>query len=730
MPAIARLLDALNPPQQQAVAHRGSPLLILAGAGSGKTRTLTHRVAHLLFTGDARPHQILAVTFTNKAAREMAERIAALLGGPAPGLWALTFHAFGARLLRAHGELLGYPPRLIIYDQRDRLTLVKQVMKERKINDQLYPPAAVAWRISELKNRLLGPADYAQEAGEFGIEAITLTVYRAYQERLAKGGAADFDDLLMQPVRLLASHPEVRSQYRDRFAHILIDEYQDTNRAQYQLVRLLEGSHPNLVVVGDDDQSIYGWRGADLNNILSFEADHPGCLTLKLEQNYRSTPEILETANHLIRHNRGRKGKALWTDLPGGHRPRLRRCVDEEEEARFVTGEITQARGAGRPLAAFAILYRTHAQSRVIEAALRAANLPYAVYGGQRFYERKEIKDCLAYLRVLVSPDDDLSFERIINLPPRGLGANLLAYLHQVAVRQSCSLYRAVGYGLDDPTLPGRSRTALARLIELWARLRAVADLPLPTLFDTLLAETGLVAYVAREGTPEAISRVENVQELATSLARQVAADPAIDLPTYLEQISLVTDLDEAADAREVVTLMTLHAAKGLEYPVVFITGLEEGLFPHKMAQGSDEEIEEERRLAYVGITRAKERLYLTLATRRHLQGTVQYNPPSRFLDEIPEALLEIDTPPVALPRVARAPSERTAYAAPRPSQISTPARPTDPFPLGARVTHPRWGDGKVVAREGDGAELKVSVRFPAVGVKRMLASRAPLQAG
>ena len=725
MPATAHLLDALNPPQREAVAHRGSPLLILAGAGSGKTRTLTHRVAHLLHTGDARPHQILAVTFTNKAAREMAERIDALLGGPAPGLWALTFHAFGARILRQHGEFLGYPPRMIIYDQRDRLTLIKQVMKERKINDKLYSPTAVAWRISELKNRLMGPDDYEEEAAEFGIEQATLAVYRGYQARLAKAGAADFDDLLMQPVHLLANHEAVRDHYRGRFAHILIDEYQDTNRAQYQLVRLLEGDNRNLCVVGDDDQSIYGWRGADLNNILSFEEDHPGCLTLKLEQNYRSTPEILETANHLIRHNLGRKGKALWTDLDGGHRPRLHRCMDEEEEARFVADEIAQERGARRPLAHFAILYRTHAQSRVLEATLRAHNLTYAVYGGQRFYERKEIKDCLAYLRVLVNPDDDVSFERIINLPPRGIGANLLAHLRQTAVRHSCSLYRAVGHALDDTTLPGRARNALARLTELWARLRSVADLPLPTLFDSVLAETGLVAHLAREGTTESISRVENVQELATAISRSVAADPELDLATYLEQISLVTDLDEAADDREVVTLMTLHAAKGLEFPVVFITGLEEGLFPHKMSQGSEEEIEEERRLAYVGITRAKERLYLTLATRRHLQGAVQYNNPSRFLDEIPESLLEIDTPPAlaAPPRMASPLHRRATAATQRPGPVN------DPFPLGTHVTHPRWGSGKVVAREGDGSELKVSVRFPTVGVKRMLASRAPLQA-
>ncbi len=719
MSATAALLDALNPPQREAVVHRGSPLLILAGAGSGKTRTLTHRIAHLLFTGDAQPHQILAVTFTNKAAREMAERIDALLGGPAPGLWALTFHAFGARILRAHGERLGYPSRMIIYDQRDRLTLIKQVMKERRINDKLYTPTSVAWRISELKNRLVTPDEYEAEAAEFGPEAATLTVYREYQARLAQAGAADFDDLLMQPVRLLTDHPEVRDRYRDRFVHILIDEYQDTNRAQYQLVRLLEGRHDNLCVVGDDDQSIYGWRGADLNNILSFEEDHPGCLTLKLEQNYRSTPQILEAANQLIRHNLGRKGKVLWSDLPSGRRPRLRRCEDEEGEAAFVAREIERLRGAGRPLAHFAVLYRTHAQSRVLEQALRLHNLPYAVYGGQRFYERKEIKDCLAFLRVLVNPDDDVSFERVINLPPRGIGANLLAHLRQVAARRGCSLYRAVGHALDDRGLATRSRNALARLTELWARLRSVADLPLPALFDTVLAETGLVAHLAREGTTESVSRVENVQELATAIARATATDPELDLTTYLEQVSLVTDLDEAADDREVVTLMTLHAAKGLEYPVVFITGLEEGLFPHQMSQGSPEEVEEERRLAYVGITRARERLYLTLATRRHLQGSVQYNRPSRFLDEIPEALLHIDTPPAPV----------VPAAAPALQRAPEPPRANDPFPLGARVTHPRWGDGKVVRREGDGDELKVTVRFASVGAKRMLASRAPLQA-
>ncbi|RMF81440.1 MAG: hypothetical protein D6739_09250, partial [Nitrospirae bacterium] len=505
--------------------------------------------------------------------------------------------------------------------------------------------------------------------------------------------------------------------YRERFRHILVDEYQDTNHAQYRLVRLLEGGGGDLCVVGDDDQSIYGWRGADLANILSFEEDHPGCVTLRLEQNYRSTPEILALANHLIRHNRGRKGKTLWTGLASGPRPRLRACIDEEDEARYVAREIEALHRSGTPLGAVAVLYRTHAQSRALEQALRACNLPYGVYGGQRFYERKEIKDCLAYLRVLANPDDDLSFERIVNLPPRGIGPNVLAHLRAVAARRRCSLYAAVAPAAEDPALPTRARNALAHLAELWSRLRAVADLPLPALFDQVLAETGLLAHLGREGTVEAVSRVENVEELATAIERQLARDPGLDLAGWLDQVSLLTDLDEAEAEAERVTLMTLHAAKGLEYPVVFLTGLEEGLFPHRMSLDTEEEVEEERRLAYVGITRAKGRLYLTYAARRHLQGQVQVNPPSRFLDELPAEQLQVEGPAAAPAAVSQ------AQAAPPPAR-----RRRDPFPLGCRVVHPRWGTGEVVAREGEGEDLKVSVHFPRVGRKRMLASRAPLQ--
>ncbi|HEX9593450.1 MAG TPA: UvrD-helicase domain-containing protein [bacterium] len=714
------ILAALNPVQRQAVEHRGTPLLILAGAGSGKTRTLTHRIAHLLATGDARPHQILTVTFTNKAAREMRERIAALLGGAVPpGLWALTFHALGVRLLRGHAEALGYPSRFVIYDQHDRLTLIKQLGKEMRLNDRLYPPSNLAWRISELKNRLLTPDEYGAECHDFGIEAVTRDVYVRYQGRLRQAGAVDFDDLLMLPVQLFADHPQIRAQYQERFAHLLIDEYQDTNHAQYRLVRLLEGRNDNLCVVGDDDQSIYGWRGADLRNILDFERDHPGCLTLKLEQNYRSTPQILEAANHVIRHNLGRKGKALWTDRAAGELLACQSCMGEEAEAAYVVGEIVRRRGAGRPLTDCAVLYRTHAQSRVLEAALRTRGLPYVIYGGQKFYERKEIKDCLAYLKVLENPADDLSFERIINLPPRGIGANLLLHLQAVATRRRCSLFDAVGTALGDPELATRQRNALADLAALWERLGELHRRQplLPELFAAVLAETGLLDYLARDESVEAVSRGENVRELATALQNLAVEDPTASLATFLEQVALVTDLDQEVEARDYVTLMTLHSAKGLEFPVVFLTGMEEGIFPHRMAMGSEDEMEEERRLAYVGITRAKEVLYLTFAARRHIQGEVQFNTPSRFLGEIPEHL-------VGRPAVA-------ALAEPDRATVVThvtAAADDGPFPLGSQVHHPRWGSGKVVRREGQGEDLKVSVRFTSVGVKRMVATKAPLQ--
>ncbi|MGD2062750.1 MAG: UvrD-helicase domain-containing protein [Nitrospirota bacterium] len=715
------ILAALNPVQRQAVEHRGTPLLILAGAGSGKTRTLTHRIAHLLATGDAQPHQILAVTFTNKAAREMRERIAALLGGTAPpGLWALTFHAFGARMLRAHAEVLGYPARFVIYDQNDRMTLVKQLVKEMRLNDRLYPPSSLAWRISELKNRLVTPDDYGAECRDFGIEAATREVYRHYQERLRRAGAVDFDDLLMLPVRLLEDVPPVRAQYQERFAHLLIDEYQDTNRAQYRLVRVLEGDNDNLCVVGDDDQSIYGWRGADLRNILDFERDHPGCLTLKLEQNYRSTPQILEAANHVIRHNLGRTGKALWTDRAAGELLACQSCMGEEAEAAYVMGEIARRRVAGSPLLDFAVLYRTHAQSRVLEAALRSHGLPYVIYGGQKFYERKEIKDCLAYLKVLENPADDLSFERIINLPPRGIGANLFVHLRSVAAHRHCSLFEAVSHALGDSDLATRQRNALTDLAALWERLGEThrRQPPLPELLETVLVETGLLDYLERDDSVEAVTRGENVRELATALQNLTEEDPLASLSAFLEQVALVTDLDQETEARDYVTLMTLHSAKGLEFPVVFLTGMEEGIFPHRMAMGSEDEMEEERRLAYVGITRAKEVLYLTFAARRHIQGEVQFNSPSRFLGEIPDNL------------VAR-PVGTSDRAAPDRAAILTrvvPVAGDGPFPVGSQVHHPRWGEGRVVRREGKGEDLKVSVRFTSVGVKRMVATKAPLQ--
>ena len=712
------ILADLNPDQRRAVEHRGAPLLILAGAGSGKTRTLTHRIAHLLATGDARPHQILAVTFTNKAAREMRERIASLLGGTMPpGLWALTFHAFGVRVLREHAEPLGYPARFVIYDQHDRLTLVKQLVKELRVNDRLYPPSNLAWRISDLKNRLVTPEQYGAECQDFGIEAVTRDVYQRYQGRLRQAGAVDFDDLLMLPVLLLEEHSQIRARYQERFTHLLIDEYQDTNHAQYRLVRLLEGHNDNLCVVGDDDQSIYGWRGADLRNILDFERDHPGCLTLKLEQNYRSTPQILEAANHVIRHNLGRKGKALWTDRRAGELLAFQSCVEEEAEAAYVVGEIVRRRRGGRSLTDCAVLYRTHAQSRVLEAALRSRGMPYVIYGGQKFYERKEIKDCLAYLKVLENPADDLSFERIINLPPRGIGANLLAHLQAVAVGRRCSLFEAVGVALDDADLATRQRRAVADLAALWQKLGELhrSQLPLPDLFDVVLAETGLLEYLERDESVEAVTRGENVRELATALQNLAAEDPTASLATFLEQVALVTDLDQELEARDYVTLMTLHSAKGLEFPVVFITGMEEGIFPHRMAMGSEDEMEEERRLAYVGMTRAKDVLYLTFAARRHIQGEMQFNTPSRFLGEIPEHLVARPPAGLAEPRCTAVP-------------VVASAAEDGPFPVGSQVHHPRWGEGRVVRREGRGEDLKVSVRFTTVGVKRMVATKAPLQ--
>ncbi|BAF60710.1 superfamily I DNA and RNA helicases [Pelotomaculum thermopropionicum SI] len=705
------LLSQLNPDQVAAVTHGEGPLLVLAGAGSGKTRVLTCRVAYLLKEFKVLPHQILAITFTNKAAGEMRERVGALVPETARDLWICTFHAACLRILRRQESFYGRDRNFVIYDADDQLTVLKDCIKELKLDDKKHPPRAVAAAISQAKNMLMGPGEYERHAYDQFSQAVS-EVYSLYQDRLVKNNAVDFDDLIFLTVRLFREYPQVLAYYQNRFRHILVDEYQDTNHAQYVLVNLLAAAHRNLCVVGDPDQGIYGWRGADIRNILSFERDYPEAKVVRLEQNYRSTGFILEAANHIIRNNAGRREKRLWTAAGRGFPVIVHYAADEHAEADFVAGRILRLKELEkRPYRDFAVLYRTHAQSRVIEEVFVRAGIPYAIIGGLKFYERKEIKDMLAYLRLVLNPNDGLSLARIINVPRRGIGEASLQKIAVFAREGGISLVEALERAAE---IAGLTAAAKARSAALGALLRDLAERSsyssVTELAREVMEKTGYRQELLAENTVEARTRLENLDEFLSVTGEFDRQAEEKGLRSFLENVALVTDLDYYDEGADQVALMTLHSAKGLEFPVVFLTGMEEGVFPHSRSLPEPGELEEERRLCYVGVTRARERLYLTHCWSRNLYGAQRCNMPSRFLEEIPPHLVSSDDMLDGMQEKRQA------------------AAKVGRFILGDKVRHRKWGVGVIVGVQGEGEDTEFKVAFPDQGIKVLLAKYAPLE--
>jgi DNA helicase-2/ATP-dependent DNA helicase PcrA len=710
------LLDDLNPPQRDAVLAGDGPLLVLAGAGSGKTRVIAHRIAHLLGVRGVHPKNVLAVTFTNKAAGEMARRVEALLApaGIRPPLIA-TFHSACVRILRAHGEAIGLPRHFTIYDEDDRTALVKDCMKEGELADRSFTPSAAVHRISYWKNQMASVQDALRDArGPW--EQKAALVYSRYEKRLRETGAVDFDDLLLHVVRLLRESPETLAWYRGLWKHVLVDEYQDTNRAQYRIIRLLTDEHRNVCVVGDSDQSIYKWRGADINNILDFEKDFPGTRVVRLEQNYRSTKSVLALASGVIANNQARKDKALWTENPDGEPAAVYRGWDEHEEANFVAQTILKTRADGVGWDGIAVFYRTNAQSRVLEDALRRARVPYVIVGGVRFYERKEIRDTLAWLRLCINPADDVAFRRAVQAPPRGIGATTLARLSEFALDEGRPLLALAAS--PPPDVRGRARTGLEEFAATVARLAGQrADLSPPAFIDLVLQVSGHRKALEQDRSPEAEGRLENLEELVAAAEDFTHAEGETTAEAFLDSVALMSDVDELKEAEVRVTLMTLHSAKGLEFPVVFLTGLEEGVFPHARSMSDPEEVEEERRLCYVGLTRARERLWLSYAVHRRIHG-YGVGEPSRFLREMPEEHLTL----------LNASRPEPEFAAPRVVPRYEPEEEPWPIKVGARVRQARFGEGLVVGVERDGPDIIVTVAFASVGRKRLSLQYAHLE--
>jgi DNA helicase-2/ATP-dependent DNA helicase PcrA len=714
------LLSALNPPQREAVLHGDGPLLVLAGAGSGKTRVLTHRIAHLIAERGVPPWGILAITFTNKAAGEMRERIAALVGPAAREIWASTFHSACVRILRRDAEAAGYDRAFAIYDGDDQLRLMRACFADEQVDPKRIAPRGVLAKVSDAKSRLLDPEGMAEEAASFGDE-LTVRLYRRYQDRLRAAGAMDFDDLLMVTTRLLESDAEVRERYQRRFAHVLVDEYQDTNHAQYRLVRVLGEPQRNVMAVGDDDQGIYSWRGADVRNILDFERDYPDAHVVALEQNYRSTGTILRAANAVVALNRGRRPKELWTDRGDGEPLQVVSCRDEHEEARVVVGEVERALAHGDSLSDVAVFYRTNAQSRAIEDQLVRGRIAYAVVGGPRFYERAEVRDLMAYLRVVANPADELALTRMLGVPKRGLGPGCVAKLTEFARAHAVPVADALAQAELVGGLTSAQRAALGRTAALVAELRQAAEagLPLDRLVAAAVERSGLRSALVAEGTLEAQGRMENLDELENVAAEYAARADEPSLQGFLEEVALQSDADLVDAAAGQVTLMTVHNAKGLEFEVVVMTGMEEAVFPH-VRSDTPEALEEERRLCYVGMTRAKRRLVLTHAETRAMHGGRDYRLPSRFLAEIPrDAVAGATGGPV---RRAWASAAAGGGAAPAARTAAAP-----PLEAGDTVMHATFGEGVVTGVESRGQLVRV--RFARDGTeRRLMAGAAPMR--
>jgi DNA helicase-2/ATP-dependent DNA helicase PcrA len=725
---VERLLAGLNPPQREAVEHSEGPLLVIAGAGSGKTRVLTHRIAYLLATGAARPGEILAITFTNKAAAEMRERVGELIGRSVRAMWVTTFHSACARMLRVDAERLGYSRSFTIYDQSDSLRMLKRVLRELHVDPKRYPARAIHSKISGAKNQLIDSDMYAEMQGSV-FEEVVAEAFPLYEKRMLEANAMDFDDLLVRTVNALELFEDVRERWRRAFRHVLVDEYQDTNHAQYRLLQLLAAEHGNLMVVGDEDQSIYSFRHADIRNILDFEQDFPEAAVVKLEQNYRSTQTILSAANAVVDRNRERRPKKLWTDIEGGEKVQLSELGDDHEEARWIAAEIErlgEEHGVAR--SDIAVFYRTNAMSRVLEDTLVRFELPYQVIGGTKFYDRAEVKDAVAYLNLLLNPADQVSFQRIVNSPRRGIGNTTQGRLVSYANTAGLTIWEVIEKAEEVPGLSAAAVKAVSRFFETVDLLKARADAgaSVADVLQAVLSETGYLEALENERTIEAEGRVENLEALAEAaeefdLNREREGESEVPpLEEFLQQISLLSDQDSIEDEQELITLMTVHNAKGLEYDTVFVVGCEDGSFPHMRALEEGGE-EEERRLCYVAITRARQRLYMTWARERRLFGRAERNLPSRFIDELPVELTERHT-------TASATVGGMTW---NPTPSADPAQPVDPSPalemgVGDDVVHASFGDGVVTGVEPGGV---VVVRFSSDGTERkLMADYAPIR--
>lgn len=733
----------LNPQQAEAVINTEGPMLIMAGAGSGKTKVLTCRVANLLQKG-VRPYRILAITFTNKAAAEMRERVNNMSGPAAKDVWLFTFHAFCARFLRMEiDKLPGYGGNFAIYDTADSQNLIKQILKEMNLDDKRFQPSGILSRISNAKNALQDAAAFARQAGDF-YEQKVADIYSRYEQKLQLNNALDFDDLLMLSIKLLQENKEVREKYQDRFDYLLVDEYQDTNHAQYLLTKFLAAKHRNICVVGDADQSIYGWRGADIQNILDFEKDYPDAKVIKLEQNYRSTQIILDAANAVIENNTGRKPKNLWTENKSGADIIYFQAVDERDEARFVIEQLQNLqRTENKKLGDMAILYRTNTQSRIFEEMLIKSGISYNMVGGLKFYERKEIKDIIAYLRVIFNPADSLSLLRIINVPKRGIGDASLAKIQAYAAANNVSLFEAVSNAAAIDGLSSRFISKLDDLAGIIFELMNLAnEAPVEDLIDRVLRDTGYLEELENERTPQAQSRIDNLHELISVAQEFAASEEENNLENFLAHVALVSDIDDTELGEDAITLMTLHSSKGLEFPVVFLVGMEEGLFPHARTLMDETEIEEERRLCYVGITRAKEKLFLSSTKMRTIYGNTVTYPPSRFLQEIPAHLVKTIKRQERFSALENFKQVSEKYSARPQKPASTfnphsfmPQKPAAAaggtgtrFNTGDRVSHSKWGEGMVVSVKDspDGQEVKVA--FAGAGVRSLLTKYAVLK--
>lgn len=733
----------LNPQQAEAVINTEGPMLIMAGAGSGKTKVLTCRVANLLQKG-VRPYRILAITFTNKAAAEMRERVNNMSGPAAKDVWLFTFHAFCARFLRMEiDKLPGYGGNFAIYDTADSQNLIKQILKEMNLDDKRFQPSGILSRISNAKNALQDAAAFARQAGDF-YEQKVADIYSRYEQKLQLNNALDFDDLLMLSIKLLQENKEVREKYQDRFDYLLVDEYQDTNHAQYLLTKFLAAKHRNICVVGDADQSIYGWRGADIQNILDFEKDYPDAKVIKLEQNYRSTQIILDAANAVIENNTGRKPKNLWTENKSGADIIYFQAVDERDEARFVIEQLQNLqRTENKKLGDMAILYRTNTQSRIFEEMLIKSGISYNMVGGLKFYERKEIKDMIAYLRVIFNPADSLSLLRIINVPKRGIGDASLAKIQAYAAANNVSLFEAVSNAAAIDGLSSRFVSKLDDLAGIIFELMNLAnEAPVEDLIDRVLRDTGYLEELENERTPQAQSRIDNLHELISVAQEFAASEEENNLENFLAHVALVSDIDDTELGEDAITLMTLHSSKGLEFPVVFLVGMEEGLFPHARTLMDETEIEEERRLCYVGITRAKEKLFLSSTKMRTIYGNTVTYPPSRFLQEIPARLVKTIKRQERFSALENFKQVSEKYSARPQKPASTfnphsfmPQKPAAAaggtgtrFNTGDRVSHSKWGEGMVVSVKDspDGQEVKVA--FAGAGVRSLLTKYAVLK--